>query len=229
MFIELIASSFSDALAIEKSGADRIELVTALSEGGLTPSYGLVEKVTSMVSIPVNVMIRPHSRNFVYNDYDLKVMLADMEMISQTAANGYVLGTLDSNNNINTSQLECFLKQSGGKYVTFHRAIDYSRDPVDSVRILSQYPEITTILTSGGNGDFDTRMSVISNMNDVSKHINILVGSGVNFDNLETIHNLTRTGYYHAGTAVRTNRSQNEPVDVNIACKFVELARNICN
>jgi copper homeostasis protein len=55
--IELIAVSIEDAKKIEANGGDRIELVSALSEGGLTSSYGVMKKIIESVSIPVNVII----------------------------------------------------------------------------------------------------------------------------------------------------------------------------
>lgn len=72
--LEVIAVNAADARAAEAGGADRIELVCAMSEGGLTPSFGIIEQVVSSVSIPVYVMIRPHSRSFCYNEDDRKAM-----------------------------------------------------------------------------------------------------------------------------------------------------------
>ena len=94
--LEIIATSVEDAIVIEKGGADRIELVSALSEGGLTPSYGLVHRVIGAVNIPVNVMIRPHSLSFVYSDEDLLCMLEDIKQAKALGANGVVFGMLDS-------------------------------------------------------------------------------------------------------------------------------------
>lgn len=70
--LEVIAVNVEDAKAAEEGGADRIELVSAMSEGGLTPSYGFMEQVLSQVSIPVYVMIRPHSRSFRYSADDIR-------------------------------------------------------------------------------------------------------------------------------------------------------------
>ena len=64
--LEIIAETIEDAKAIEKGGADRIELVSALALGGLTPSVGLVKRVLETVHLPVNIMIRPHDHGFFY-------------------------------------------------------------------------------------------------------------------------------------------------------------------
>ena len=42
--IEVIATSVDDAIAIEKYGGMRIELSSALSEMGITPSYALIKR-----------------------------------------------------------------------------------------------------------------------------------------------------------------------------------------
>ncbi|WP_407056536.1 copper homeostasis protein CutC, partial [Burkholderia vietnamiensis] len=47
VLLEVIATTVGDARAAARAGADRLELVTAISEGGLTPSVGLIEAVVA--------------------------------------------------------------------------------------------------------------------------------------------------------------------------------------
>ena len=90
--LEIIATTVQDALIIAEGGADRIELVSALSEGGLTPSYGLMRQAINAANIPVNVMIRPHSAGFVYDEADLLCMIEDIKQARASGANGVVFG-----------------------------------------------------------------------------------------------------------------------------------------
>ncbi|WP_246289405.1 copper homeostasis protein CutC, partial [Bacillus haikouensis] len=161
MFIEFIATTLEDAILIEQSGADRIELVSALTEGGLTPSHSLIEAAVNRVSIPVNVMVRPHSQSFCYSDDDFLIMKNDIKIIRSIGANGVVLGVLNEKGEVNQHMLEELLKECNGMEVTFHRAIDYTINPVQAAETLAQYKEITTILTSGGNGELSSRMQTI--------------------------------------------------------------------
>ncbi len=98
--LEIIGMSVEDAKIIEDCGADRIELVSALTEGGLTPSFGLIESVVNSVKIPVNIMIRHHAKSFVYSKEDISIMQKDIGVVKEIGANGVVFGVLDKNNNI---------------------------------------------------------------------------------------------------------------------------------
>ncbi|MFD9625260.1 copper homeostasis protein CutC [Peribacillus muralis] len=226
MYIEFIATTIEDAIVIEQSGADRIELVSSLAEGGLTPSHAMIEAVVRSVKIPVNVMVRPHSQSFCYSERDLDIMKNDIRIIRTLGANGVVLGALNDKNEIHRSYLKELLAECAGLEVTFHRAIDDTADPIQSAEILSHYPEITTILTSGGHGDLPSRMKTIQQMKAACGHIAILVGSGLHKDNILSIDSELNTGHYHFGTAVRKNNSLIEGVQVEKAKEIVNLLKN---
>ena len=56
--LEVIATSADDAVAAEEGGADRLELVTDLARGGMTPSLDVLDGVLAAVKVPVRVMLR---------------------------------------------------------------------------------------------------------------------------------------------------------------------------
>jgi copper homeostasis protein len=222
MLIECIATTFEDAKRLEQLGADRIELVSSLTEGGLTPSFGLIEKVVKDINIPVNVMVRPHAQSFCYTDDEIQIIKRDVEMIRGIGANGVVLGVLDEHQQIDLPALEDLLEGITGLDVTFHRAIDSLVDPVEGVRKLTKYKEITTILTSGGVGDWQKRLQTITEMNRVSKHISILVGSGLTKNNILDVHEQIKTNQYHFGTALREQKSPVHPIDIQATREIIE-------
>ncbi|WP_316571231.1 copper homeostasis protein CutC [Neobacillus sp. YIM B06451] len=225
MLIEYIATTVDDAILIEESGADRIELVSALTEGGLTPSYGLIEAVARRVGIPVNVMVRPHSQSFVYSGYDLEIMKNDIKAIRSLGANGVVLGVLNDQNEIDTAAMESLLLECTGMEVTFHRAIEGTSNPIQSAKILSDYKEITSILTSGGTGDLDSRLATMLEMKEEAGHIAILAGGGLTKQNINHVHSKVNTGHYHFGTAIRKNNSPVEGIDLKRAKEIVKLLK----
>jgi copper homeostasis protein len=225
MLIEFIAVTVEDAKLIEKSGADRIELVSGLTEGGITPSYGLIQKVVNSVSIPVNVMVRPHGQSFCFSEDDIAIMKNDIRVIRNLGANGVVVGMLDRQGNVDFRQLEELLTEIGTMEVTFHRAIDSSKNIVQNAEKLNQYKEIKTILTSGGHGDWQTRLETLRKMKDICKETEILIGSGLSKDNIREVHTQVGTNCYHFGTAVRIDQSILKSVSLEKAVEIVHTLK----
>ena len=216
--IEIIATTVKDALEIEAGGANRIELVSCLEVGGLTPSTELIAEVIQAVKIPVHVIIRPHSRSFVYCDDEMIEMKKDIENARMLGASGVVLGVLTSDHTVDTEKLESLLSVCQGLNVTFHRAIDET-DVLSSVKVLAKYNEITNILTSGGlAAPVDQNTDVLKQMIEASGHINILLGGGLTMENVVDVAMKTAAKNFHFGSAARTN---GEVVKEN-----VELLRN---
>lgn len=223
--LEIIGMSVEDAIAIEKCGADRIELVSALTEGGLTPSFGLIESVVNKVKIPVNVMIRHHAKSFVYSDEDINIMIKDIEKVKEIGANGVVFGVLDEKNNIREEQLITLLEAAKGLDVTYHRAIDET-NVIDSIKILSKYEYITNVLTSAGKGNIENNIEKIKEMKKNACSINILLGGGLNFENIDRIKNLTNNKDFHFGTAIRVDKNPFGEIDEVKLRKLVEIINN---
>ena len=215
--IEIIALTVEDAKRIESAGANRIELISALKEGGLTPSYGLIEAVVKAVDIPVNVMIRPHSQSFVYSTEELELMKQDIQIAKQLGANGVVLGVLTLKNEIDEKALQKLLTVCESLDVTFHRAIDET-DVLKSMECLSHYPQITTVLSSGGSEQpIEENVAVIKEMMKKRKHLDILLGGGLTLENVEAIQEQTGADCFHFGTAVREGLAIDEE-KISVVC-----------
>ncbi|MEK5070009.1 copper homeostasis protein CutC [Sporosarcina sp. FSL K6-1508] len=213
--LEIIATSLADAIAAERSGADRLELCTALSEGGLTPSLGLVEAVVEGVDIPVHVIVRPHSRTFHYNDNDLAVMQADIRHVKRVGASGVVIGALSVDNKVNTEALSRLLEEVGGMSVTFHRAFDEIKNQLEALEVIARFPQIQRILTSGGQAPAPEAAEQLKKLVDKSKNtsVGILAGNGMNPETLSSLVSATGLEEVHFGSAVRINRSFRYPID----------------
>lgn len=205
--IEIIAMTPDDARCIEACGADRIELISAFSEGGLTPSYGMIEKVVQSVKIPVNVMIRPHAKSFVYTSEEIAAMKKDISIAKELGANGIVFGVLNKAGKICEDSVKELIEACNGLDITFHRAIDELSDISEGIKLLSKYSQIKTVLSSGGKGNITDNIPIIKEMIKGSGHINVMVGGGLNFDNIKQIIKETGASEYHFGTAVRHNKS----------------------
>jgi len=213
--IEIIATTVNDAKVAEENGADRIELITGIAEGGLTPSYGLIKEVVHTVDIPVNVMIRPHSYSFCYSNEDIMTMIEDIKVVRDIGANGVVLGTLNRDNTIDVEALEKLLSVAGDLDVTFHRAFDEVMDQQEALITLLRYPQINRILTSGGKPNVTDAKDVIKNLLQLTKNnpLQILAGSGFTADNVAAFVEQTGVEEIHFGSGVRFDGQSLKPVN----------------
>ncbi len=200
---EVIVVTPDEARVAEAGGADRLELVSALSEGGLTPGFGLLKHVVAAVAIPVNVMIRPHARGFRYRDSEVEVMIDEIQAAREAGANGVVLGVLDEAHRVHRGHLEKLLSCAEGLEVTFHRAIDAAEGPVAAARVLSHYPQIRTLLSSGGPGRIEDQTGVLASMRAAAHPIRIMAGGGLTLANTARIVQEGGVHDCHYGTAVR--------------------------
>lgn len=209
MILEVIATTLQDALTAEECGADRIELITAVTEGGLTPSIGLIERVTERVHIPVNVMLRPHSRSFIMDDEDLETMLADISRIKTTGAAGLVLGPLTSEGTIDEPMLKKLLAEAGSLDITYHRAFDEVSDQLAAYEVLRAYPQISRILTSGGTSPAPQSVPQIKQLVKCSQMggPRILAGYGLTPEGILSFVGETGVSEVHFGSSIREGRS----------------------
>ena len=146
--LEIIASTPKDVIVAQENGADRLELVSGFSEGGLTPSLGLIEQVKKVAKIPVMVMIRPKGGNFVYSDEEIDIMERDIEVVKKIGLAGIVLGVLGTDKKVNVTALNRLLAKSTGLDITFHRVFDECSDLDHTIQTLTNLG-IKRILTSG--------------------------------------------------------------------------------
>ncbi|MCR8644723.1 copper homeostasis protein CutC [Paenibacillus sp. N1-5-1-14] len=217
MLLEVIGTTLSEVKQIAASGADRIELITGIAEGGLTPSIALIEEAAHAVSIPIQVMVRPHSRSFCYDADDLRVMERDIEAIRKVGRSGVgvVLGTLTTNGQIDHYALERLLSAAGDIGVTFHRAFDEIEDQESAYDQLSKYPQIYRILTSGGQANVRHAVPRMKRLVKLSRdsHVRILAGSGLNIDSLQTFIQETGVQEVHFGSGVRGAKGSLDEID----------------
>ncbi|MFS0558633.1 copper homeostasis protein CutC [Brevibacillus sp. 179-C9.3 HS] len=216
MLVEVIATSVEDAKRAEQGGADRLELISGILEGGITPSWGLIDAVVKAVSIPVNVMVRPHSQSFCYTAEELGVMRQDVRIIRELGAAGVVFGMLTSDNKLDQRGMELLLGEAGGLNVTFHRAFDDAVDQIEAARILLEYPQVHTILTSGGKKTAVEGADCIEQLVKLTEntHLTILAGSGLSLANVGDLVKRTGVQEVHFGSAVREEGQALRYVDV---------------
>lgn len=213
--LEVIATTVADARLAEQAGANRIELVTAMSEGGLTPSVGLIDAVVHAVAIPVNVIVRPHSRGFVFDADDYAVMLRDIRAIAAAGANGIVTGMLNEAGEIDRDGLARVIDAAAGLAITFHRAFDEISDQPRALDVLLGFDAVTAVLTSGGRPSVLHAQHTIRELvqQAAGSHCTVLAGAGLTVDAVAAFVRATGVDAVHFGSGVRLGGQGLAPVD----------------
>ena len=198
VLLEVCVDSVESAVAAARGGAHRLELCSNLSNGGITPSAGLIAVVRQAVSIPLHIMIRPRGSDFCYSDDEFRVMQRDVLMAKQLRADAIVLGILDLDGRIDTARTKLLVASAAPLPVTFHRAFDMSSDLFTSLRDL-QSIGIPRVLSSGGK---QTAIEGARNLKALvaasSGTIAVVAGSGINAGNVFDLLEQTGVSEIHA-------------------------------
>ncbi|XP_069574029.1 copper homeostasis protein cutC homolog [Brachyistius frenatus] len=185
--MEVCVDSVESAVNAQRGGAGRLELCSALLEGGLTPSLGLLQVVKQHVKIPVYVMLRPRGGDFLYSDQEVEVMKKDIELMKSQGADGLVLGAVTENGRVDRAVCMELLTAARPLPVTFHRAFDMVHDPSDVLEDLVSLG-FQRVLTSGCDSSALEGLPLIKRLIDQAKgRIIIMPGGGITERNLQRI------------------------------------------
>ncbi len=195
---ELCVTSPQGCQVAEECRLDRIELCSALSEGGLTPSAGLLHYACSQsVYSAVNVLIRPRAGDFIYSTSEVRVMRDDILRAKDEGAHGVVLGCLNPEGWLDVKAMEVLLKAAEGMKVTFHRAIDVCADRMAMLEVLITLG-VDHVLTSGGKGSAIDGVAELAALQQQAKgRITLIAGAGVGADNIAQIAQISGVREFH--------------------------------
>lgn len=182
MIIEVCANSFQSALNAQTAGADRIELCSELGVGGITPSYGLLKQVRAAINIPVHVLIRPRSGDFSYSDSEFRIMMEDIAMCREMGFDGVVSGILHPDLNLDAERTRELRVEAGKLAFTFHRAFDWVRDPVATLKELETLG-VDHLLTSGQRQTAPDGLLLLKELKRQATTCSLIPGGGIRESN----------------------------------------------
>ena len=179
--LEVCVDSYASAMAAIAGGADRLELCSALAVGGLTPSPTLLQQIREVSSIPVRCLMRTRGGDFLYTPEEIRQMAMEISALRAAGADGFVIGCLTADGNLNVDAMKPLLKAADGAGLTLHRCIDVSRDLCQTYRDAAALG-MDTVLTSGGAGNCLAGMEAIRQLIVLRDEIGgpeVLIGAGV--------------------------------------------------
>ncbi len=109
------------------------------------------------------------------------MMAAQIENLRKLGANGFVIGCLTAEGDLDGKAMEPMLKAAQGCGLTLHRCIDVSRDPCKTYMDAKELG-FDTILTSGAAGNCLQGMETIGKMLQLRQQTGgpeVLIGAGV--------------------------------------------------
>ncbi|MDU0372851.1 copper homeostasis protein CutC [Hymenobacter endophyticus] len=196
--LEICAGSVQSAVAAQAGGAHRIELCQSLEQGGITPSYGTIERVLALLAVPVFVLIRPRPGNFVYDAEELAVMAADIRQCRALGCAGVVLGALDTAGRVDFAACQMLVEVAGPLPVTFHRAFDACPDQRQALEDIISLG-CQRLLTSGGQPTAPHgQQQLAALVQQAAGRISIMPGSGVTPATLQELVRHTGAREFHA-------------------------------
>ena len=200
--LEVIVTSLAEAVEAERGGADRLELVRGLQEGGLTPSRELVRNVARSVSIPVRVILRSRG-DFLAGDADsLQQLCLQARELAQLPIDGLVAG-FTNNGEVDLVSMRAVLASAPDLRVTFHRAFD-SLPQLAALEQIRRLPQVDRVLTNGGTGDYKARRQTLAALQEAAApEITILAGGGLTPELLAYLREEETLSEFHVGRAAR--------------------------
>lgn len=207
--LEVIVMDAADAVAAEQGGADNLEVVRDLNVGGLTPYADTLKAIRAAVSIPLNVMVRPHARDFIYLPDEVEMILREVEQVIRLGADGIVFGAITPERDADVSLFRKLADLCRGikpdVVITFHRAIEEVRDPESA---LEQLRGVTDrVLCSGwtARSGKNDRSLLREWVKRYGSDIHFACGSGVTLDSVRKVALMTGAPEVHVGTGAQTN------------------------
>lgn len=179
--LEICVDSLASARAAIAGGADRLELCAGLAVGGLTPYVALLEQIRRESDIPVRCLMRPRPGDFLYTPEEIDMMAAQIRTFRTMGANGFVIGCLTPQGDLDARAMEPLLEAAAGTGLTLHRAMDVSRD-LEKTYLDARELGFDTVLTSGGASACWNGRETIENLlklRDECRGPEVLIGAGV--------------------------------------------------
>ena len=200
---ELCAFTIESCVTAQKAGAARVELCDNPTEGGTTPSYGVIKQVRKLIDIDLFPIIRPRSMNYFYTDNEWQSMLDDVAMCKNLGCDGISIGVQKKDGRVDGDKMAQLVALAYPMQVTSNRVIDAAPDPFEALETLIA-AGCHRVLTSGQASGASEGVQVLKKLVEQSAgRIIIMPGAGVNSKNITSLATETKAYEFHASARIK--------------------------
>ena len=205
MLLEVIVQTIEDAREATAGGADRLEVVRDILQGGLTPSIDLVRAIQQVSSLPLRVMVRENA-GYTTNSAELDTLQQMAHDHWSLGVDGLVIGFAE-HGQLRLDDVRLAIERAPGARVTFHRAFDSLTAPEGALPALAAHTGIDHLLTSGGDGTPAERSARLrrwtGQLATLGPGLTIIAGGGVDEEMLRVLARERSVTEAHVGRAAR--------------------------
>jgi copper homeostasis protein len=205
--LEIIVCTVEDAVAAERGGANRLEIISHYEVGGLTPSFDLVHKVISTVKIPARVMLRESESFVVTAEREIERLRNAARAFARLPIDGLVLGFLKEapgGCSVDHDLVSRVLACAPNLKATFHRAFEKLLDPTGAISELKRHPQIDCILSRSYGEEWTAELDRFIEWERAARpEVRMLLGGGINKDAIKIFCKASRIRAFHIGQAAR--------------------------
>ena len=203
MILEVIACSVADAIEAKEGGAARLEIVSALDRGGLTPPVELVRAIKEAVDLPLRVMVRESDGYQISGETEIEKLCSAADQFSRLDVDGLVLGFLKGKT-IDLDLTARVLAVAPKLKATFHHAFEDAADQLQAVREIKTLSQVDRILSHGGSGDLEARRQRLdAYVHAAAPEITIIAGGRIDSRAIALLRDTSAVREFHVGRAAR--------------------------
>lgn len=228
MLVEICVSCLSALNLAAKYGADRVELCQELSCGGLTPSIALVKRSVAL-GMNTQVLIRPRSGDFVYDEDEKIQMIEDIIHYQKLGIQGIVVGALNEQRCLDIYFLKRLRMLTPNIEVTFHKAFDDIHDWQKALEELISM-KFDRILTAGSADNvFEGKERLKEIIEFASNRIEILPGGGISEKNIDEFIQFVSPNALHFSGAKKKMLGKSKHFNANVVLVDEEKLKSLIN
>jgi copper homeostasis protein len=223
---EVCAEDLESCAAAREGGADRIELCSALIEGGLTPSHALIGAAVAQSGLPIFTMLRPRGGDFIYSDDEFAIIQEDLEHARSLGASGFVAGILQTDGGVDVDRMRRLVEQAAPLEMTFHRAFDVATKLGDALEDVIA-TGCQRLLTSGGAAEVYSGAEKLRALAEQADgRIAIAVGGGLRLNTATEVARVTGASHFHGSVQHLEPSSDTRPLH-RVAGRMVTKAEDV--